>query len=113
MKLSFFYAVLAIAFSLMIEFGFYHFCNCEAISIQLATWLAVLLPLFFMMAVKFSNSRTGVNIKTVSVLFLMISLLNAIFFAMYQFSSFVYMELMGLYILVFLSLVHFIAGEKQ
>ena len=72
--------------------------------------VATLVPAF---SLKYNLPRTGANIRTVSGIFFAIALMSNFLFTFITFSATVYILINGIFLLVYLLIVSFIASTKQ
>lgn len=72
--------------------------------------VATLVPAF---SLKYSLPRTGANIRTVSGIFFAIALMSNFLFTFITFTTTVYILINGVFLLVYLLIVSFIASAKQ
>lgn len=109
-------ALIALAISALVAFGFYSFCRCA----DMQWWVAIgggvglFLTLGTALAVSFTTSRTSTNAKVVSgigAVLLLIS--NGVFCCLTSFSLAWYIILNGLLLLLWVILLYAIVKAAQ
>lgn len=79
MKINFVLTVIAVAIASLLGFLVYNFCvsTDNATALGITTALSLALPLISIMGLKHENSRTQVNLKVLSTIFLLVFIITA------------------------------------
>lgn len=109
MKVNLVTSIITVAFTALIVFGFYTWCNFEDLKLLLTIFssISILLTLGTTIAVSMPQKRTSANTKVVSGIFLLIVLIsNAIFCGVTKFTSPAYIITNGAILLTWFALCY-------
>ena len=114
MQINFVRLFIVLLLALLFAYSFFIFhlgLNKQLLGIGGFVFLvATLVPAF---SLKYNLPRTGANIRTVSGIFFAIALMSNFLFTFITFSAPVYILINGIFLLVYLLIVSFIASSKQ
>jgi hypothetical protein len=114
MKINFIPTIIAIAISGLISYGFYSFHNSNnKLLLSSGSFAFLALTLIFTIAVNFDLPRTKINIRTVSSLFFVVSLVSNLTFSSREFTKPIYVIINGILLLTYIFTIYSIHKSKQ
>lgn len=114
MKINFVQTIIAIALSLLISYGLFSFHNSgNRILLSVGGFLFFALTLILTLGISFELSRTTTNVRLVSAIFFIVSMLSNLFFSFIIFSFPEYIITNGILILIFILIINSIIKAKQ
>jgi len=114
MKIDYIKTIIAIAVSMLIAYGFYSFQHSENSQLLVFTsFIELLLAGFFVLGLRFEQSRTTTNIRVVSTIFFFVFLFSNITFSFFEFSKQVYIITNGLLVLTSILIIYSLLKAKQ
>jgi hypothetical protein len=122
MKVNIVQVFIAIAICLLIAYGFYALHGNEykillngnehRILLSCGSFLFLVSTLITAIGIRFSQSRTTINIRVVSGIFFFIALISNIIFSLFQFSNPTYILTNGILLFIFILIVYSISKTK-
>ena len=110
MKINAVQTIIAIAVSLLIAYGFYHFHNGEnKILLSAGSFMFLAATLVFSTGISFEYPRTTTNIRVVSGIFFFVAFISSLIFTFISFSVPAYIIINGILLLVFILIVYSIS----
>jgi len=114
MKLNFVNFFIALLISTLLSYGLFSFNKSENdMLLTLGGFLCFLLTLVISMGVDFQRQRTTTNIRVVSIVFFLITLVSNLIFANFVFNVPLYIIINGVLILIYIFIAKSIYTSKQ
>jgi heme/copper-type cytochrome/quinol oxidase subunit 4 len=116
MKINITSALLASSMALLISYGLYSmqsFSITNQLIIGVSSFIQLTVQLIFLLALQTNSARTNINIRTISIVFLLINLGSNTFFALQHFNSTTYIITNGLLFSSYLLIVFKISTNES
>ena len=114
MKLNFVNIFIALLLSTLLSYGLFSFNKSENdILLTLGGFLCFLLTLVISMGVDFQKQRTTTNIRVISIVFFLITLVSNLIFANFVFNVPLYIIINGVLILIYIFIAKSIYTSEQ
>jgi hypothetical protein len=113
MKINPFFLLITLMLAALVSYASFVYCqNNFKLLFTIIGGAATFLYLLFLFAINFDNTRTSINIKTLSVLFMSINVGLLIYFAGVDCTESSFVILYSLILLIYSSIVYSIANVK-
>jgi hypothetical protein len=116
MKINTISALLASSMALLISYGLFSmqlFSITNQIIIGISSFIQLTVQLIFLLALQTNSTRTNINIRTISIVFLIINLGSNTFFALQHFNCTTYIITNGLLFSSYLMIVYKISTDES
>lgn len=114
MKIDYIKTLIAIAVSMLISYGFYSFHHSENSQLLVvSSFIELLLTGFFVLGLRFEQSRTTANVRVVSAIFFFVFLFSNITFSFFEFSKQVFIITNGVQVLTCILIIYSLLKAKQ
>ena len=114
MKLNFVQAIIAIAISTLISYGFYIFNESENnIIFSLGSFVIFSTSLIFFLGTDFELPRTTTNVRVVSVIYFIVAMISSLIFTFINFTVPSFVITNAIMLLVYILIIFSIYKAKQ
>jgi hypothetical protein len=114
MKINFIKTIISVCISGLIAYGFYSFCKTDNILLlSLGSFLFLSLTLLFTLGISFSLPRTTTMVRTTSVIFFILAFVSNLIFSFFNFSTPIYIIIIGIALMTYTLIAYSIIKAKQ